>query len=183
MNLVAAYCRFWPPQMAISRYTGTSSSSQARKNSRKSWDRNTSPWADACRSSRAKYRRDLLVTDQLAATDSRVTRPLSTTSGADKPSAARDHSRPITGSQLTRSTSCKPAWVGSKRVAKTAIISSRSTSSTPRAKLRGSGDVLLSSPGRSGISIAPTAGRRTIRDSQGKVASDAANNGSSASIS
>ena len=62
-------------------------------------------WAEACTNSRAKYRRLFFWMFQLAATESRVTRPESTTRGAERPSAASDHSRPREGTQANRSTS------------------------------------------------------------------------------
>ena len=107
MNLVAAYNFFFPPQIAIRRYTGTNSSSQAKKNNRKSWERKTSACADAWTNKRAKYRLDFFLIFQLAAADKNVINPLRATKGADKPSTPRDHSKPIAGNQEALSTSCK----------------------------------------------------------------------------
>ena len=49
MNLIAAYMRRAPPQMAMMKYIGTSTVSQKTKNSRKSSDMNT-PSMPTCRS-------------------------------------------------------------------------------------------------------------------------------------
>ena len=73
------------------------------------------------------------------------------------------------GSQLTRSTSCRPLKLGSNRVLNTSNINRRSANRTIRAKLRGQGEGCSSSPGIRGISSAPNAGSRTINDSQGKA--------------
>ena len=79
---MAAYNFFFPPQIAIRRYTGTNSSSHAKKNNRKSWERKTSACADACTNKRAKYRLDFFLIFQLAAADKNVIKPLKATSGA-----------------------------------------------------------------------------------------------------
>ena len=115
---------------------------------------------------------------QLAATDSRVTNPESTTRGADRPSAANDHSRPRAGTQLTRSTSCRPLSAPSKCWLKATSINTRSARRTTRARVRGPFGS-LPSPGRSGINRAAAAGSSTIKLSQGK---DAACKGKLASI-
>ena len=120
---------------------------------------------------------------QLAATESRVTRPESTTKGAERPSAARDHSRPREGSQGTRSTNCRALLEPSKRWLKTQIINSRSASNTARAKLRGRRGS-LESPGSSISTGAIAAGSRQIRLNQGQLPDreDAADRGKFASI-
>ena len=112
MNFVDAYNFFFPPQIAIRRYTGTNSSSHAKKNNRKSWERKTNACADACTNKRAKYRLDFFLIFQLAAADKNVINPLNATKGADNPSTPRDHSKPIEGNQEVLSTSCKELTEG-----------------------------------------------------------------------
>ena len=112
MNLVAAYNFFFPHNIAIRRYTGTNSSSHAKKNNRKSCERKTSACAAAWTSKRAKYRLEFFLIFQLAAADKNVINPLKATKGADNPSTPRDHSKPIKGNQETLSTSCKELSAG-----------------------------------------------------------------------
>ena len=97
MNLVAAYSFFFPPQIAIRRYTGTNSSSHAKKNNRKSWERKTSVCADAWNKKRAEYKLALFLIYQLAAADKEVMNPKNAIKGADNPSTPKDHYKPIEG--------------------------------------------------------------------------------------
>jgi len=168
MNFVAAYNFFFPPQIAIRRYTGTNSSSQARKNNKKSWERKTSACADACINKRAKYKLDFFLIFQLAAADKNVINPLKATKGADNPSTPRDHSKPIDGSQEALSTSCKVLSEVLNFWKRTPIISKKSINKKLNEIFLGSE---LSSPSyelKKGIINAPIKGSKIIDDSQGK---------------
>ena len=168
MNLVAAYNFFFPPQIAIRRYTGTNSSSHAKKNNRKSCERKTSACADAWTNKRAKYKLDFFLIFQLAAADKNVINPLKATNGADRPSTPKDHSKPIEGNHDALSTSCRELSVVLNFWKSTPIISMKSINKKLNEIFLGS---VLSSPSfelKKGIINAPTKGNKTIDDSQGK---------------
>ena len=100
MNLVAAYCRFFPPQIARSRYTGNSSSSQARKKSSMSCTANTAIWPPSIANNKKKKSFGLKVTGHAARAARAVMKLVSRISGIEMPSAPTDQARPRSGSQV-----------------------------------------------------------------------------------
>ena len=88
-NFIAEYSRRPVPQVDMSRYIGTSSSSQNKKNSRKSRAVNTPITAVCSTSSQMKYSLTRLPTWNDAKTAHNPSNPVSITSGALRPSTPR----------------------------------------------------------------------------------------------
>ena len=85
-NFIAEYSRRPVPQVEMSRYIGTSSTSQKRKNSRKSSAVKTPSTAVCSTNSQMKYSRTRCPMWKETNTAHRPSRPVSITSGALMPS-------------------------------------------------------------------------------------------------
>ncbi len=88
-NFMAEYSLRPVPHMEMSRYMGSNSSSQNRKNSKKSREVNTPMTAVCSTSSHAKYSRIRCSTRHEASTAHRPMRAVNNTSGALRPSTPR----------------------------------------------------------------------------------------------
>ena len=88
-NFIAEYSLRPVPQVAISIYIGASSSSQNRKNSRKSSAVKTPITAVCSSSSQTKYSRTRKLMRQDTITAQNPSRPVNSTSGALNPSTPR----------------------------------------------------------------------------------------------
>ena len=128
----------------------------------------TAIWPPSIASNRKKNKRGLNVTGQAAKQARLVMKLVSRMRGIDSPSAPTVQVRPISGSQLTRSKSCRPLRLGSYPVRYAATVIRKVIRVTIRAYQR----ICFPSPwsGMKGMSSAPPMGTKIDRLNHGTVA-------------
>ena len=159
-NFIAEYSLRPVPQMEMSMYIGSSSSSQNRKNNSRSIAVKTPMTADWSNSNQMKYSLTRSPTCHDASTADRPSSPVSATSGADSPSTASryDAFSPTSGIQANWSTNWKRVASSPRsNSAKTSSASTKSTTAMATAAPR-----MTLFPRSSNSSTAPTAGRNTV---------------------
>ena len=169
-NFIAEYSLRPLPQTAIRKYIGTSSISQKRKKSRKSSAVKTPITAVCNTRSQTKYSRTRCLTLHEAKTAAAPIRPVSSTSGALRPSTPRKYctwASPVADRSANGihdsvlSTSCVPPLSRSYRT-NTAMLSRRSTTTAAPAMTR----VWVSVRARTSMISAPARGVNTTAVSQ-----------------
>ena len=110
MNVVAARTRPCPPQTAMTKYIGASTTSKNTKNSNRSWARNvpSSPTSSSSRSpTSARGRPGSGRCRTVYAAHNAVSSVVSTTSGSEIPSTPRWNRSPSCGTQAVSITPCR----------------------------------------------------------------------------
>ena len=159
-NFIAEYSFRPVPQMEMSMYIGTSSSSQNRKKSSRSNDVNTPMTAVCNTKSHMKYSFTRTPMCQEARTAHSPSNPVSATRGALRPSTASRKLAlsPASGIQANWSTNWnRSASAPRSKKENTSSASTRSATTTAVAKTR-----MLRWPRRSNRQTAPAAGRNTV---------------------